>query len=118
MRRRALGLSGSLALAAALAACGGARFTQVGTPEKPKAADCSFKVTEMPPDEQYWRQVGTIQGGSFDTVADFVAAVRKDACHAGAEMVVPEQENGKYVRGVAYVPRKIDLGSRYKRSVS
>ena len=99
-----------IVLAALLAGCGGYSFKAAkGPAEKPLASDCHFKVTETPPPDGYWRELGTFEGGPSDTVADLVKAVRADACRAGAEMLVPEEQNGKYIRAVAYASRKNDL---------
>jgi hypothetical protein len=99
-----------LAFAALVAGCGSYSFHPAkGANEKAKPSDCHFKVTETPPPEGYWRELGTFDGGSSDTVADLVKAVRSEACRAGAEMLVPEEHDGKYIRAVAYASRKNDL---------
>ena len=92
-----------------VAGCGGYAWKPAAGPaEKPKAPDCTFKVTETPPPEGYWRELGTFSGGSADTVADMVKAIRPEACRAGTELLVPEESGGKYVRAAAFASRKSD----------
>jgi len=60
-----------LLLSLFLGGCSGYAWKPAAGPaEKAKPPDCAFKVTETPPPDGYWHELGTFSGGSADTVAE------------------------------------------------